>query len=68
MMFGIDRQKKKQPHRLHKHKPKFTHDHDSLKSDKQIANRASRRKAKEAIKSGKDIPIESKHSVLWNYW
>lgn len=66
--WGLPANKKKQPHRMHKHGPKFTKQRGSLKELKQIANRASRKRAKQAIKADKDIPADSKNSVKWDYW
>lgn len=67
-LLGISGKKEEQPHRVAKHKVKFTHDRSSLKEDKQIANRASRHRAKQAIRAEKEIPPESPNSVKYDYW
>jgi hypothetical protein len=62
LIFGLGKQEKEQPHRVHKHKPKYTQDSGSLKFGKQTANRASRARARLAIRAGKE------NSVRWDYW
>lgn len=68
LIMGVHPRVADEPHRAHKHKPKFTAPNSSLKADKQINSRASRHRAKRAIMSGKDVPPEPKSSIKWNYW
>lgn len=69
LIFGLDKDKKAQPHRMVKHKPKFTADHSSLKFMKQKANRKTRRNAKLDIHAGKEPEQkEGPNSVRWSYW
>jgi hypothetical protein len=70
LIFGLGQEEKAQPHRMAKHKPKFTGNRSSLKFLKQKANRAARRNAKLDIRAGKEEPDqkEGKNSVRWSYW
>ena len=68
VLFGLGDQKRAEPHRMAKVKNKFTAKGGSMKEEKQAANRASRGRAKRAVKAEKDIPPESKNSVRWSYW
>ena len=67
-LMGLDDVKEAQPHRMHKHKNKFTQDNGSLKKGKQKANRAARAEAKRLAKQGKEPPPRPKNSVKWDYW
>lgn len=67
LIFGLDAKKKEQPHRMAKHKPKFTSDRGSLKYLKQAANRSARHAARLAIMVGKEPPHIAP-SVRWDYW
>ncbi len=67
LIFGLDAKKKEQPHRMAKHKPKFTSDHGSMKELKRAANRAARHAARLAILAGKEPPL-TQPSVRWNFW
>jgi hypothetical protein len=67
-LLGLDKQVKEQPHRLHKTKMKFTAQRSSLKKDKQLFHRATRSRAKQSLKTGKEILPEQKSSIRWDYW
>lgn len=69
LIFGLDPDKKREPHRLAKHKPKFTRDRGSLKEEKQAVNRAARRKVREAARTLFEKEIEPfVPNVRWDYW
>lgn len=67
-LLGISPKFEEQPHRLEKMKAKFTHQHASMKKDKQLANRAARSRARDAVKRGEEPAPESRNSVRWDYW
>ena len=67
-LLGASPKAERQPHRLLKHKAKFTSQRGSMKEDKRLANRAARARARDALKRGEDPPSESRNSVRWDYW
>lgn len=67
-LLGISPKFEQQPHRLDKVRAKFTNQRDSLKQDKQLANRAARSRARDALKRSEEPMPESKNSVRWDYW
>jgi hypothetical protein len=54
--------------RLNKVRVKFTRQLRSMKEEKQLANRAARSRARDAIKRGKEPLPEPRNSVRWDYW
>lgn len=66
--FGLGDEKRAQPHRMAKHKVKFTSPRSSLKFGKQKANRAARHRVKQDVNAGKEPRPESPNSVKWDYW
>lgn len=64
----LDQKWKEQPHRLIKHKPKFTGPRNSLKKDKPIASQAARGRARDALKRGQEPLPEPKNTIRWDYW
>jgi hypothetical protein len=67
-LLGMEKKFEREPHRLVKVKVKFTSQHGSMKEDKQLANRAARSRARDAIKRDVEPPAEPKNSVRWDYW
>lgn len=67
-LLGTSLKAEEEPHRLLNHKPKFTHQRRSMKEDKQLANRAARSRARDALKRGEEPPPEPRNSVRWDYW
>lgn len=67
-LLGASRKHRRQPHRLLKHKAKFTGPRGSMKEDKRLANRAARRRGRIDLRRGKEPLPESKNWVRWNYW
>lgn len=68
VIFGLGKERRAQPHRMHKTKMKFTSQHSSMKGQKQKANRAARHDVKQRVKADKDIQPTSPNSVRWDYW